>query len=82
MIRIIVHVSGGLVQSVIADGPCKVLIMDYDTDGQDSEGYSVARDTEGKPYNSEHVSFNGQPKVDLALKVDEIFRQDALYWGS
>ena len=39
--RIVVHIHGGLVDSVISEGPMEVLIIDEDTEGADDDEISV-----------------------------------------
>jgi hypothetical protein len=36
-IRVAVNIKGGMVQSVEADAPCDVLVLDYDIDGESAE---------------------------------------------
>ncbi len=39
--RIVIHVEGGLVDSVISDSPVEVLIMDSDTEGADGDEIAI-----------------------------------------
>ncbi len=39
--RIVVALDGGLVQSVVADRPIKLLVVDYDVEGADGDELSL-----------------------------------------
>lgn len=37
VIRVVIHVEGGIVQDVFADAPVAVIVVDYDVEGADPE---------------------------------------------
>lgn len=37
VIRVVIHVEGGIVQEVFADAPVAVIVVDYDVEGADPE---------------------------------------------
>ena len=41
MSRIVIEMQGGLIQSVIADEPADVLVIDRDTDGMEPEELTI-----------------------------------------
>jgi hypothetical protein len=68
MQRILIVVDGGIIQDILADHECEILIKDYDTEGI-NEGLKI--DTAGKEYYSRLL----HPSDDGPL-VDAIFRHD------
>ena len=48
--RIIVVIEGGLVQSILSDGPCKAAVIDYDTEcAEEGSTVEIPQALEGQP---------------------------------
>lgn len=76
MTRIVVVLDGGLVQSILADGPVEVLVKDYETNGADDEDMVI--DEEGNRYFSSRHSVTSDEWREQTKRVAEIFKQDDL----
>lgn len=48
MTRVLVVVEGGVIQNVMADGPVKVITIDYDTEGVDPIDLHDIPQTDGR----------------------------------
>jgi hypothetical protein len=69
--RIIVVVRGGVVQEILADGACEVLVMDYD---EDDVGPSSRFDEAGRPFGVNYQAIDSRAALGLAVIVDKAFK--------
>lgn len=70
--KIIVHIEGGLVQSVLASREIDLIIYDYDTDGAEEEDLKLVPQTDGGDEEA-YVYIGEYVQVD-PQRVNELFK--------
>lgn len=46
--RMVITMEGGIIQDIIADNECDILIVDYDTEGADTRDLTSVQQYDGK----------------------------------
>lgn len=73
--RVVIGVEGGIVQGASADGPCMVVVLDYDTDG-DRDALVVPQSGEGEAEAWVHV-LDAETGDDARAWVEAIHTADS-----
>lgn len=69
MVKILIHVDGGLIQSISADGPVDVYVVDYDIDGVENDHPHLTKFCGDDCLLYKFDPDNGSDAVNLAEKT-------------
>lgn len=78
MVRIVVNVSGGIVQDVIASGKdVEVVVVDWDVEGSDDDAVVETLGSDGREISAFVSVFSAEPLESLAGTDAQIVLQKA-----